>query len=104
MVHISELANFRVGRVEDVCNVGDEMWVKVINVDEKGKVRLSRKAALAEMDEAARQQMGGSEKLTGSSPNAPVPGGGGGPPERRDERGGGGYRGDRDRGPRRDDR
>jgi polyribonucleotide nucleotidyltransferase len=107
MVHISELANFRVGKVEDVCNVGDEMWVKVINVDEKGKVRLSRKAALAEMDETAKNELGGSEKLTGSSPDAPVPGSGGdrGPrPERRDERGGGGYRGDRDRGPRRDDR
>jgi polyribonucleotide nucleotidyltransferase len=118
MVHISELANFRVGRVEDVCNVGDEMWVKVINIDEKGKVRLSRKAALAEMDEAAKQELGGSEKLTGTSPDAPVPGSGGGGGggdrggyrgdrdhgPRRDDRGGGGYRGDRDRGPRRDDR
>jgi polyribonucleotide nucleotidyltransferase len=105
MVHISELANFRVGKVEDVCNVGDEMWVKVINIDEKGKVRLSRKAALAEMDEAARQELGGSEKLTGPSPDAPVPGSGGGG-GRRDREDRGGYRSDRgrDRGPRRDDR
>lgn len=110
MVHVSELANFRVGKVDDVCKVGDEMWVKVINIDEKGKVRLSRKAALAEMDDAAKQELGGAEKLTGPSPDAPVPGSGGGMGgdrdrgPRRDDRGG--FRGDRggDRGPRRDDR
>jgi polyribonucleotide nucleotidyltransferase len=50
MVHISELANFRVNKVEDICREGDEMWVKCIGVDEKGRVRLSRKAALEEMD------------------------------------------------------
>lgn len=106
MVHISELANFRVGKVEDVCNVGDEMWVKVINIDEKGKVRLSRKAALAELDDAAREELGGSEKLTGPSPDAPLPGsgGGGGRFERRDRDDRGGRRADRERGPRRDDR
>jgi polyribonucleotide nucleotidyltransferase len=53
MVHISELANFRVAHVEDVCKVGDEMWVKCIGIDDKGRVRLSRKAAMAEKDEAA---------------------------------------------------
>jgi polyribonucleotide nucleotidyltransferase len=56
LVHISELADFRVRRTEDVCKVGDEMWVKCIGIDEKtGKVRLSRKAALKEM-EAQKQQ------------------------------------------------
>ena len=50
LVHISELADFRVKRVEDVCKVGDQMWVKCINVEENGKIRLSRKAALAEKD------------------------------------------------------
>ncbi len=50
MVHISELANMRVNKVEDVCKQGDEMWVKCIGVDEKGRVRLSRKAAMAERD------------------------------------------------------
>jgi polyribonucleotide nucleotidyltransferase len=51
LVHISELADFRVRRTEDVCKVGDEMWVKCVGVDEKtGKVRLSRKAALKEME------------------------------------------------------
>jgi polyribonucleotide nucleotidyltransferase len=56
LVHISELADFRVRRTEDVCKVGDEMWVKCIGIDEKtGKVRLSRKAAMKEM-EAQNQQ------------------------------------------------
>ncbi len=44
MVHISELADFRVGKVEDVVKVGDEVMVKVINVDEKGRINLSRRA------------------------------------------------------------
>jgi polyribonucleotide nucleotidyltransferase len=51
LVHISELADFRVRRTEDVCKVGDEMWVKCVGIDEKsGKVRLSRKAAMKEME------------------------------------------------------
>ncbi|MDF9833312.1 polyribonucleotide nucleotidyltransferase [Ereboglobus sp. PH5-5] len=51
LVHISELADFRVRRTEDVCKVGDEMWVKCIGIDERsGKVRLSRKAAMKEME------------------------------------------------------
>ncbi len=53
MVHISELANMRVNKVEDICKVGDEMWVKCIGIDEKGRVRLSRKAAMAEKDAQA---------------------------------------------------
>jgi len=56
LVHISELADFRVRRTEDVCKVGDEMWVKCVGIDERsGKVRLSRKAAMKEM-EAQKQQ------------------------------------------------
>lgn len=57
LCHISELADFRVRRTEDVCKVGDEMWVKCIGIDERtGKVRLSRKAAMKEME--AKQQGG----------------------------------------------
>ena len=56
LVHISELADFRVNRVEDVCKVGDQMWVKCINVEDNGKIRLSRKAALAEKDKNPEQQ------------------------------------------------
>ncbi len=50
LVHVSELADFRVNRVEDVCSMGDRMWVKCVGIDEKGRVRLSRTAALADRD------------------------------------------------------
>jgi len=53
MVHISELADFRVNRVEDVVKLNDVIWVKCIGVDEKGRVKLSRKAAMKERGEAA---------------------------------------------------
>jgi len=57
LVHISELADFRVKAVEDICKMGDLMWVKCLNVDEmSGKVRLSRKAAMAEMDGGGQPQ------------------------------------------------
>ena len=52
LVHISELADFRVNKTEDVAKLGDEMWVKCIGIDERGRVRLSRKAALEEMEAA----------------------------------------------------
>lgn len=48
LVHISELADFRVNSVEDICKLGDQMWVKCIGVDERGKIRLSRRAAMQE--------------------------------------------------------
>ena len=70
LVHISELADFRVRRTEDVCKVGDEMWVKCIGIDEKsGKVRLSRKAALKEM-EAQKQQGGDQPAAEPAAPSA----------------------------------
>lgn len=53
LVHISELADFRVNKVQDVVQVGDSIWVKCIGVDDKGRVKLSRKAAMKERDEAA---------------------------------------------------
>jgi polyribonucleotide nucleotidyltransferase len=56
LVHISELADFHVRTVEDICKVGDQMWVKCIGIDEKGRVKLSRKSALAEMDAKAQQK------------------------------------------------
>ncbi|MBQ6925417.1 MAG: polyribonucleotide nucleotidyltransferase [Kiritimatiellae bacterium] len=55
LCHISELADKRIGKVEDVCKVGDKMWVKVIAVDDRGRIKLSRKAAMAERDAAAQQ-------------------------------------------------
>jgi len=48
LVHISELADGYVRKVEDVCKVGDEMRVKIISIDDQGRIRLSRKAALRE--------------------------------------------------------
>jgi polyribonucleotide nucleotidyltransferase len=53
MCHISELADFRVKRVEDIVKMGDMIWVKVLGVDERGKIKLSRKAAMKDRDEAA---------------------------------------------------
>ena len=47
LVHISQLAKERVAKVEDVVNVGDEIMVKVIEIDKQGRVNLSRKAVLA---------------------------------------------------------
>ena len=46
LVHISELANFRVKKTEDIVKDGDEIWVKCIGVDDKGRIKLSRKAAM----------------------------------------------------------
>lgn len=46
LVHISHLAKERVGKVTDVVNEGDELLVRVIDVDKSGKIRLSRKEAL----------------------------------------------------------
>ena len=48
LVHISELADFRVNKTEDVCKLGDEIIVKCIGIDDKGRVKLSRRAALCE--------------------------------------------------------
>ncbi|WP_374718434.1 polyribonucleotide nucleotidyltransferase [Parageobacillus toebii] len=51
LVHISELAEERVGRVEDVVSIGDEILVKVMEIDKQGRVNLSRKAVLREQKE-----------------------------------------------------
>ena len=50
LVHVSELADFRVERTEDVCKLGDEMVVKCIGIDDKGRVKLSRRAAFEEQE------------------------------------------------------
>jgi len=55
LVHISELDTNRVGNVEDVVKVGDELRVKVIDVDRQGRVKLSRKVLLEQKKEAAEQ-------------------------------------------------
>ncbi|MBS6217127.1 MAG: polyribonucleotide nucleotidyltransferase [Clostridiales bacterium] len=60
MVHISKLADRRVEKVEDVVNIGDMIWVKVTDIDEKGRVNLSYKDALKEIK--AKQAAGESVK------------------------------------------
>jgi polyribonucleotide nucleotidyltransferase len=55
LVHISELSDTRVNRTEDVVKMGEEMWVKCIGVDDKGRVKLSRKAALKERAEGSNE-------------------------------------------------
>ena len=49
LVHISKLADHRIEKVEDACKIGDMMWVKVTDIDEKGRVNLSYKDALKEI-------------------------------------------------------
>jgi polyribonucleotide nucleotidyltransferase len=56
LVHISELAEERVGKVEDVVSLGDELLVKVTEIDKQGRVNLSRKAVLKEQKEAEKQE------------------------------------------------
>jgi polyribonucleotide nucleotidyltransferase len=94
MVHVSQLADFQVKNTRDVVKLGDEIMVMVTNVDEQGKIRLSRQAVLEgwTVEQALEKDRGGRS-------------GGGG--DRGGDRGGrGGFGrggGDRDRRPRRED-
>lgn len=65
LIHISELADFRVNRVEDVVKVGDIVTAKCLGIDEKGRVKMSRKAAMKEKDAEA--------KADGAAEEAPAP-------------------------------
>jgi polyribonucleotide nucleotidyltransferase len=87
LVHISQLADYRVGKVEDVANLGDELTAMVIDVDSQGKVRLSRQAVLEgwTVEEAQARDRGGRSSDRGG-----------------DRGGDRGPRRDGDRGPRRD--
>lgn len=55
LVHISELADFRVNRASDVCKEGEEMIVKCIEIDDRGRVRLSRKAAMKDIEASKKE-------------------------------------------------
>jgi polyribonucleotide nucleotidyltransferase len=97
MVHISQLASERINKVEDVARLGDELTVMVTNIDEGGKIRLSRQAVLEgwtaqEALERDRRPSGGGRSGGGRF---------GGGDRDRDRRGGGGRGGDRGRGQRR---
>ena len=56
LVHISKLADKRIEKVEDACKVGDMMWVKFMEIDEKGRWNLSHKDAMKEI--AAKEATG----------------------------------------------
>jgi polyribonucleotide nucleotidyltransferase len=100
LCHVSELSDKYVDRVENIVQMGQEIKVKVLLIDDQGRIKLSRKAAMQEAGESDPDPVG-------------VPAGGGGerggdrPPRedrgpRRDDRGPRGGGGGRDRGPRRD--
>jgi polyribonucleotide nucleotidyltransferase len=94
LCHVSELSDKYVDRVENIVQVGQDIKVKVLLIDDQGRIKLSRKAAMQELGESDPDPVG-----------APAGGGGGfredrGP--RRDDRGPRGGGGGRDRGPRRD--
>ena len=96
LLHVSEIAHYRVKEVRDELKEGEQVLVKVINIDPSGKIRLSRKALIEPPEGVAAGPEGG--------------GGGGGRSEGGHRREGGhqghggrregGFRGDRDRGPR----
>jgi polyribonucleotide nucleotidyltransferase len=56
LLHVSEIANHRVKDVRDELKEGEQLLVKVINIDPTGKIRLSRKALLQEEAAATRHQ------------------------------------------------
>jgi len=114
LVRLSELAEFRVARPEDVVSVGDEIMVRVIEVDSQGRVNLSRRAVL-EGTPVTPRPAGAAPAPRGGSPRGggapagrrgPPPGAGGRPsggftPERRESGEGGGDENRRPSGPRR---
>ncbi|AMV37085.1 Polyribonucleotide nucleotidyltransferase [Planctomyces sp. SH-PL62] len=85
LVHVTELSSGYVTNVADVCRVGDSMMVKVIAVDDQDRVKLSRKAALAERE--LPDEFASKPRPAGSAdrPQGAGPGGPGGPPPRRSE-------------------
>jgi polyribonucleotide nucleotidyltransferase len=93
LLHVSQIAEERTRRVEDVLMEGDLVLVKVIEVDPSGKIRLSRRAALKDPEVAGV----GQEHLTGQPGEGPPPEGAHGSRFERD-------RGERDRGDRGGDR
>jgi len=100
LVHVSELSNHYVDRVTDIVNVGDDVQVKVILIDDQGRIKLSRKAALKELGIEEPEPVGAAagddrgderDQHRGEGDRGPRSGG---------DRGHGGDRGRGDRGPR----
>src|SRR5207237_6350174 len=84
LCHVSELSDKYVDRVNDVVNIGDEVKVKVLLIDDQGRIKLSRKAAMLELGESdpepAGSPAGGEDRGPGgySDDRGPRGGGGGG--------------------------
>jgi polyribonucleotide nucleotidyltransferase len=99
LCHVSELSDKYVERVTDVVNMGDEIKVKVLLIDDQGRIKLSRKAAMKDLGETDPDPVGAGagrdDRDDGGQRDDRGPRGGGGG-------GGGGRGGDRGRGPRRD--
>ena len=92
LCHVSELSDKYVGRVDDIVKMGDEIKVKVLMIDDQGRIKLSRKAAMQEMGEsdpepAAAPAGGGNRGDDRGGPRDDRPRGGD-----RGPRGGGGRR------------
>ena len=72
LVHISQLADFRVGKVEDVVKIGDEIMVMIIDIDHVGKIRLSRSAVLQGLTaEEARERDQRNRSASRDGPSGP---------------------------------
>jgi polyribonucleotide nucleotidyltransferase len=100
LCHVSELSDKYVERVTDVVNMGDEIKVKVLLIDDQGRIKLSRKAAMKELGETDPDPVGAG---AGAGRDDRDDRGDGGHRDDRGPRGGGGGQGgDRGRGPRRD--
>ncbi|MGG0814780.1 polyribonucleotide nucleotidyltransferase [Paenibacillus alvei] len=80
LVHISQLSTERVAKVEDVVNIGDKIEVKVVEIDQQGRINLSRKVLLepAQTEGSASSEAAGTERPRSSRP----PQGGGNRPPR----------------------
>jgi polyribonucleotide nucleotidyltransferase len=81
LLHVSEIAHYRVSAVTDELQEGDQVLVKVINVDPSGKVRLSRKALLPVPDDAPTPHRDDNKPGASESGRGP----GGGPPRHRSQ-------------------
>ncbi len=69
LVHISELADYRVSKVEDIVKVGDEIMVKVIEIDHMGRVNLSRRAVFSDSSQVPGAKVVDSTATTGPPPH-----------------------------------
>jgi len=105
LCHVSELSDKYVQNVNDIVNIGDEIRVKVILIDDQGRIKLSRKAAMKEEGQSDPEPVG----APAGGEHQSHPHDRGGDRGHRDDRGprrsgggGGGRGGDRGRGPRRD--